>query len=370
MLRLPPRMAMQRKPAIDIAILVLAVALIAVLSSLRAANTAAHHSEPSTRDTGASGYAALYDLLAREGVRVDRFEQPVAQLPASRGTLVLAGDGALDAAAPSPDAVKFLDAWVRGGGRLVILDGVVSRGTRRALGLPLAQSMTSSALAVTACGFPPHLRGAPVSGTYAAAYPAACRADRATLLASGSHAGAMLYRRGRGLIALFSTSTPFDNLHLAQRANAAVAYALFAGAPVFFDERVHGYAAGRSFWEVLPPPVHIAIALAIAAVLLAIAGANLPFAPPLDMRAPQERDSGAYMASIARMLERGGASHEAIARIAARCEQLLGPRASGDERARMLLREMRTLTATPRPGPHEVLAAGRIFARVRKDYGC
>jgi hypothetical protein len=241
---------------------------------------------------------------------------------------------------------------------------------RRELAVPGARAFASQNRAVAGCGFAPGARGAQVSGAFAAGYARSCSADRATLLAAGSRAAGVLYRRGRGLIALFSTASPFDNLHLAQRANARVAYALFAGAPVLFDERVHGYAAGRSFWDVLPQPMRLAIALAIVAVLLAIAGANLPFAPPMEASAPDERDSSAYIASIARMLERGGASREAIGRIAARCELVLGTRAAGDERARMLLRELRTLDATPRPGPHEVLQAGRIFARVRKDYGC
>jgi hypothetical protein len=70
------------------------------------------------------------------------------------------------------------------------------------------------------------------------------------------------------------------------------------------------------------------------------------------------------------MLEHGGAATEAIARIRARCEHALASRAPGDERARMLLRELRTLETTPRPGTNELLEAGRIFARVRKDYGC
>jgi hypothetical protein len=115
--------------------------------------------------------------------------------------------------------------------------------------------------------------------------------------------------------------------------------------------------------------MRIAIVIALAAVLLAIAGANLPFAPPYSLQTPEERDSSAYIASLARMLERGGASHEAIQRIAERCERVLAHR-PGDERARMLLREVRTLEATARPGTQEILQAGRIFARVRKEYGC
>lgn len=362
---------MSGKRAVDLAILIAAVVLIAVLSSLRAAYNAAQYSEPSTRDTGANGFAALYDLLAGENVRVDRFELPIGELATARGTLVLAGDGALEAAAPSGDSVKYLDRWVRSGGRLVVLDGAVRRAARRALGIPSTRKFPSLSRARAACAFASAIRGTAVAGTFSAGYAPSCGASRATLVSAGSHAAGVLYRRGRGAIALFSTASVFDNLHLAQRGNARVAYAVFAGGgPVLFDERIHGYAAGRSFWDVLPQPMRIAIGVALLAIVLAIAGANLPFAPPVDAQPPDERDSSAYIASIARMLERGGASREAITRIAARCEHVLAPRTGGDERARMLLRELRTLESTPRPGSHDVLAAGRIFARVRKEYGC
>lgn len=361
---------MPRRRVLDVAILAAAIVLIAVLASLRAARTAGQYSEPSTHDTGANGYAALYDMLAREEVRVERFDLPLGELSRSSGTLVIAGDGGLRAAAPSQSALEFLDRWVKGGGRLVVLDAAISRGARRTLALAQMRTFVLRGIAVTGCGFAPVLRGSAVAGAFAGGYDPACGAHRATLLSVDSRAAGIIYRRGRGTIALLSTATVFDNLHLSQRGNARVAYALLGTGPALFDERVHGYAAGRTFWEVLPQPMWIAIAIAVLAVLLGVAGANLPFAPPAQVQVPEERDSGAYIASLARMLERGGASREAIARITARCEVVLKPRAGGDERARMLLRELRTLEATPRPGPHEVLHAGRIFARVRKDYGC
>lgn len=361
---------MQPKRVRDLTIVAAALLLLAVLTVLRSSRSAVQVSTPSTHDTGINGYAALYDLLAREGVRVDRFELPIGELPHGAGRLVIAGNGALASAAPSASALGVLDRWVRGGGRLVVLDGSIARAARRALGMPQMHRLPRRAPASTGCGFVRALRGARVAGTFTAGYPPACTASRATLLAAGSSAAAVFYRRGRGTIVLFATPSVFDNLHLSQRANARIAYAVLGGGRVTFDERVHGYAAGRSFWDVLPRPMHIAIALAVLAAVLGICGANLPFAPPYEAQAAEERDSGAYIASLARMLERGIASHEAIARIADRCEQVLSPRAAGDERARMLLRELRTLQSTPRPGTHELVYAGRIFARVRKDYGC
>lgn len=360
---------MQRNRAIELGVIAAALLLIAALSMLRSAQNAAAASAPSTYDTGANGYAALFELLAREGSPVRRFERPIGEISRGEESLVLAGDGALDDAAPSASARSVLDRWVSTGGRLIVLDARIGAQARRAFGLPQAADTAPADSAATSCAFVPHLRGLRVSAPFAKSFPGGCSASRASVLRAGRRVFAVTYRRGRGSITVFGSSAPFDNLHLSQSDNARVAYAIFGGAAAF-DERVHGYAEGRSFWEVLPEPMRIAIAIAIAAALLAILGANLPFAPPYDAAAPEERDSSAYIASVARMLERGGAVREAIARIAAACERVLAPRAAGDERARMLLREVRTLEGTPRPGAHDLLHAGRIFARVRKDYGC
>lgn len=367
---LPRCRAMLRKRLTDLSIVVIALLLLAALGALRASQRAEQVSTPSTYDTGASGYAALYEVLSREGARVARFELPVGELSSAANTLVVAGDGALDNAAPSASARTALAQWVRRGGKLVVLDGSVSRAARRAFGLPPAHGLKQRQLAHAGCAFVSGLRGAAVAGAFTAAYAPVCTTLRATVLSVNASAAGIAYRLGRGSITLIGTPSVFDNLHLSQRANARIAYALLGSGAIAFDERVHGYAAGRSFWDVLPLPMRIAIGLALLAGVLAIVGANLPFAPPYEVQAPEERDSSAYIASVARMLERGGASHEAIARIAARCEHALGRRAAGDERARMLLRELRTLGASPRPGAQDVLHAGRIFARVRKEYGC
>jgi hypothetical protein len=353
----------------DLVIVVAALFLIALLSQLRAQNGAAA-SVPSTYDSGASGYAALYEMLSREGVRVDRFELPLSELTGSAGTLVIAGDRALSEAAPSRGALRALDAWVRGGGHVVVLDGAVGALAQEQFQIPAVRSFATRKLATADCAFVPALRGLLVSGTFTAGYKGGCSAQRASVLVAANMAVGITYRRGRGRITVVTTPSLFDNLHLAQRANARLAYALFGGRGVRFDERVHGYAAGRSFWQVLPQPVRAAIWIAVSAAILAIAGANLPFAPPYEAAAPEERDSGAYIDSLARMLERGAAAQEAVTRIVARCEPVLGPRAAHDERARMLLRELRSLQSTPRPSPHDLLQAGRIFTRVQKDYRC
>jgi hypothetical protein len=211
---------MPRKYRFDLAALVAAVVLLAVLAWLRGAQQASQISVPSTFDTGGRGYAALYDLLSRENVAADRFEFPIGEVPAG-GTLVVAGDGALDTAASSRSALAALDHWVRSGGRLVVLDGHISQTARSVLGLPLAHGVPETQRARTGCAFIPALRAHAVAGTFASAYAPACDPNRATLLRSGAGAVALLYRRGNGSVAVFSRADVFDNMHLAQQQTPA-----------------------------------------------------------------------------------------------------------------------------------------------------
>jgi hypothetical protein len=114
--------------------------------------------------------------------------------------------------------------------------------------------------------------------------------------------------------------------------------------------------------------MRVAIVIACAAVLLAILGANLPFAPPQLPPAGDERDSREYIASLSRMLQRGGANRAIVQRLCAYVQTVLGPRAHSDEAARDLLDRARALQSLSGPRTEDVIAAGRLFARVRKDY--
>lgn len=350
----------------DLVIVCCAIALVIALSSLRSSHGAV--SQPSTYDTGANGYAALYELLGREGVRVSRFERPLGELQPSRSALVLAGENALAAAAPGKSALTALDAWVRGGGTLIAI-GSAGEDARKALGLPLAAAFSKRLSATAGCGMGKAARGLRAGGTFEDGFPPACTRARATLLQSSGRAVALAYRRGKGTVIAVTAPSIFGNLELSQHDNAAIAYALFSGAQtVAFDERVYGHQMGRSFWQVMPWPMRAAVLLACATLLAAIAGANLPFAPPKSIDPPMERDSSAYVASLARMLQRGGAAADIIARLDRYAQPVLSQRARGDERARYLLHEFERLRSHLHPGAGELLAAGRLFAAMQKEY--
>ena len=312
--------------------------LLTVFSALRSAIVQQQFSVPSTYDYGRSGYASLYAFLAREGIAVDRDELPLSQLRGRRGTLVIAGDDALRALAPNAGDADAIDAWVRSGETVVIL-GTVSR---HAPGMPALRDARIAA-ATASCGIDPHMRGLTALANFSQAAAAQCAAGRTTLLQSGRRAVAFAYTRGRGEVIVATTPQIFDNFHLAQRGNAALAYALLANhAPVAFEERIYGYAQGSGFWGVLPLGMRVAIVLAGAALLAAIAGGNAPFVPPFAAQAPRERDSGEYIASLARMLSAGG--------------------------ARELSARANHLQTIPEPRDEDVVDAGRLFARVQKEY--
>lgn len=358
---------MRRNRVADIVLVAVAVALLLAVAVLRSMRPQPEFSVPSTYDTGGNGYAALYDLLAREGIRVRRLEQPFGDFHARHGALVLAGDGAISAAAPGRNSAA-LDAWVRGGGTLFVF-GDTSTAEQRALGLPANVEIKKSRIATAGCGLQPALRRLRVGGEFTAGFARTCSPKRATLLEASGKAVAVVYRRGSGTIVVSSAPSIFGNRELAVHDNAALAYALFGGMQtVWFEERIYGHAIGRSFWEVLPWPMRAAIVLACILLALVIIGANLPSAPPAVPEAPAERDTGAYIASLALMLQRGGAARETIARMHQQVRRELLQRASGDEEARSLLDRFDALAVLSRPTPRDVLAAGRLFARARKEY--
>ncbi len=356
---------MQRKSRGDVAALTVAVIVLAVLALLRASISTQSPSVPSTYDTGQSGYAALYSLLAREKIAVGRFETPLTQLFAQHGTLAVAGDGEIDALAGGKQQRRAIDDWIRAGGRLLVLGSFAPND----FGLPRAASL-KGASGYAACGMAGRTRMLRVAGDFGAGLPRGCTSKRSSLLVSGRYAVGAAFVHGRGTIVWIASPSIFDNAHLAKRDNAAFAYALFSGGgPVAFEERIYGHAAGKSFWSVLPFAMQWAILLACAAVLVAVTGENLPFAPPYEIRSAGERDSGEYISSLSRMLERGGARRDVIRRLCRYALAVVTPLAQGDEKARTLASQARALQEVYDPRAEDVAAAGRIFACVQKEYG-
>ena len=97
----------------------------------------------------------------------------------------------------------------------------------------------------------------------------------------------------------------FGNDELRNAGNLRLAYNAIAGhGPVAFDEYVHGYDESVTMWGALPAPVHAAVWIVIALAVIALIGANVPFAPPYKTDPPDERDSSGYITALAELMRR------------------------------------------------------------------
>jgi hypothetical protein len=135
--------------------------------------------------------------------------------------------------------------------------------------------------------------------------------------------------------------------------NAVAAYDVLAGhGLVVFDEHLHGYGTDRTLWSVLPPPVRAAFWLVVAALLIVLVDANVRFAPPVIREVRGERDSAAYITSMASLLRRARAGAAAIARFA--------KKAKDDD-------ELQQLAQRLHPSDAMVLRAAILAARRRKE---
>ena len=321
-----------RKIGRDAVVAVIGLLLIGLFAVLQSV-AQPQQSVPSTYDYGVAGFAALYDLLGREGVQVSRFESPLLALQNKNGTFVLAGDAALMSLALDKQAQKALSTWVRSGGRLVLLGTpVFSRDAlREALNLPKRDG-----------------RGAAV-------------------LRDGRDATAYAYTRGKGTIIAVSSTAPFDNAHIARARNAQFAYAVFAnGSPIMFDERVFGFANDKSTWDVLPQPVRVAAILLAVALLLGIAGNIVRFAPPVDVSERHVRDTSEYLQSLAAMLRRSGAKRDVVERFCSAIENIAGTR----QQTTQILTQVQALRTQTVITDDGVLAAAALYRQTRKDFSC
>ncbi|HZZ66233.1 MAG TPA: DUF4350 domain-containing protein [Candidatus Baltobacteraceae bacterium] len=353
---------MKRRSRSDAVVAAAAVAVLMVLVVLRESLTSSLYSVPSTYDTGPRGYAALYELLARERLRVQRFEEPLSQLISYRGTLVIAGPDDDVPLINSGPQDHTLETWVRSGGTLVLL-GNLPRAVRVQFGLP-AQSSLRERAARSGCGIAGHFV---LEAPFRFGAPLRCDREAQTLAAAAGRSVVTAYRRGNGLLIHSATAQLFDNAHLARAGNAAFAYAVLARSSVSFDEYGFGYSRTRSFWQVLPTTLRVAVIIAAFALVTAIAGALLPSAPPKAGGGTAERNSGEYMRSLAAMLRRGGARRATVRRLGRAVEELLAARGAGDPHIRERIEQARALQTLAAPTQADLLAVGKLFASVRKE---
>lgn len=356
------------KRRLDLALLIGGAVVLAVLALGRDTVTAsgAARSTYSTYDTGPNGYRAFYETLRRAGVPVRRFERALPLLDSDVRTLVLAAYEDDPAAKPlaredAEDLARFVDA----GGRLVVLDGDFAGKRDFTPGV-------GSSHPATAAGALALVRGRYTAGVDRVRAPIEAvfgfeRWPGATpLLANDRGVVAVAYRHNKGEVVAITAPALFGNAHLLDEDNLSFAYDAVSGhGAVAFDEYVHGYDRDETFWHALPPAVHAATWVVAAIVVLALIGANVPFAPPIPLEAPDARDTTAFvdaMASLMRRARAGAAVTGAFAADAARRSR--GRRATPAD-----VEELAELDRLARAAPSDanLVRAAIIDHRFRKE---
>ncbi len=350
--------ALRRLPPLETGILVLAVA---ILVGLGFARQTTPQSEPaldsfSSFDAASGGYRAFYALLEREGIHVERFEQRPAFLDANTDTLVYVEPYAFDPRqnVPSQSDVAALQAWVRGGGRLLyvghddvaakhgILDLPASRDVVRAVTHPfVARALADAGVTrVAAHGARRWMRG---------------KHRFTELLGDAKGPVVITYPFGAGRVTAAIDEAQFRNDSIAHGDRARLAYALAKpgrpGGFVAFDEFVHGYALPTRWWTLVPRAFAIALCFAVATILVALAGAATRFGPPLVPVERRDRTSADFIDALSSLLERGHAERQALAVATASATHAL---------ARSL--------ALPDAAPASELAAGIERSQTRERY--
>lgn len=389
-------------PFLELAIVVTALALLALFTYLnyrRQQVAAPRYDTFSTYDAHRGGYRAWYELLRREGIREERFELRPAFLDESVRTLVLAynlDEQMLRAASGKGAAGQLtaadLDAlvrWVKVGGRLIwVTDG--TEGVD--LGVPAFDQsgpQRDDAVAVAVSRLTAGVDT--VSGSGRLRVPFKYSQSYAPLIADDVGAVVVEYPLGKGSVVVVTDQTLFNNANLAKAGNARLAFNVAAvggraRGVVAFDEHVHGFLSGDSWWTILPVPVRVAASVAAVALLLLLLGTAFRFGPTARLPQDTERTSAEYLTSMATLFARGHAARKAVQDLVDICVRdvagALGLPEKTDARvvaARLqtsengsanadALVELDRLRGYLAPTPRELVRAAHLCATLRKEY--
>jgi hypothetical protein len=301
----------------DASLLVFALVCLVALAVVNQPREREHPVTYSTYDAAGGGYRAWYELLAREGVAVSRFEEHAAFLDRSTRTLIIAYPPfyGLVIGAAQTEAAAIAD-WVRAGGRLVVLgDGLDDAVLHAQLKMPKPTDAPGRRRPAPLIA--PELRAAGVSFVSATQTRRLVPRVHDAVLASDSR-GALIvrYSYGRGVVVLAIDQAAFSNERMATPDHARLAFALatLAGSrgPVAFDEAVHGYLTPEHWWTVLPRRFVLALFAACIVLAIAMLGTAVRLGPPLAADDLRGATSAEYIDALAALYERAGAAGKAL----------------------------------------------------------
>ncbi|HEY5094836.1 MAG TPA: DUF4350 domain-containing protein [Candidatus Eremiobacteraceae bacterium] len=346
----------------------------------------------STYDAKPGGYRAVYEVLGREGVRVQQFERHPAYLDGSIDVFVVS-DAEVGPSLTIPLQQADIDAigaWVKAGGSLLVI-GHAYRGDPALKMAAIARTggPNDRARPIISSALTDGVRS--VDGTSTNRIPFAGAQRQIPAVADTAGAVVATYSLGKGSVIVVSDPTLFQNRNLARADNARLAYDLVTAnagprGVVAFEEFSHGHQVAETFLSVLPVPARVGLAIVGIALLALLVATFFRFGPVVPQSDDSERTSAEYLSSMAALLARGGATRKALrdvadaaihglaeslglhdsAPVALLAARLRG-RSAGDAAADALL-ELNRLRSYEYPKEADLLAAARIASVLRKEY--
>jgi uncharacterized protein DUF4350 len=389
-----------RFPLVEVLVTAAAVATIATASYLSALRQQAATNAIDTRstyDAASGGYRAWFELLEREGIRVERFERRPAYLDGSVDVYILANETIGNAIVnaqnqEAPDIFNdgdwfALAKWVKAGGSLVwVTDGVAPANYLNAPEVSPGGPSADRAVVVAPSAIAAGVRS--VSGTSKLRVPFGAQ-GAPPVIADDTGSVVATYPLGKGVVTIVADQSLFENGRLDRADNARLAYdlatsGLSAHGSVAFDEWTHGHVAGDSWWSVLPRTFQVGlVVIALALAALAI-GTGLRFGPVVRLADDGERTSEEYLSSMAVLYRRGGAVREAVVDMADSClrdvaaslglSESAGGRSiaaragseGGDARGEQIM-ELDRIRSYERPHESELVRAAALCVSLRKE---
>jgi hypothetical protein len=309
-----------RVPLLESAIFLAAVAILTAVTLFQQQQPPAAPlpDSYSSYDTAAGGYRALYELLEREGVPVERYEQQAGLLDGAIGTLVYSEPLPWDSRriASTENDARALEAWVRAGGTFVYFGYDNGAAKAKIMAQPFARPAAKKRHHPMLAG---ELREAGVSqlGAIASDMRWKLRKGVRVLYDDGRGPVVIAYPFGKGHLVETTDETLFDNANLARGDRGRLALALIAPpgrhGTIWFYETVHGYLAPLHWYAIGPRAFLYALIGATIVMLVAIAGAAVRLGPPVAPTPRDDRTSADFIDALATLFERGKASREALA---------------------------------------------------------
>lgn len=320
-------------------------------------------------DYSYGGYRAWYELLEREGVRVDQFHRHHDALPESGiDTLVVAfPDDPIPATwdASERDALR---AWVRSGGRLVDVGLTPPAGKGDADGERVYWSTTAGDRGALSGPLTAQVASLPQRGTGRLALLKHAHAE--TLLRDKAGLLVVRYRQGRGEVVGVANPAPFENRALGGGDAARLAYLVArpgrSGGTVAFDESIRGDVVEKPWYRALTAPELLALALAALAGVAWLAYGIVPLGPPVRLRAAREPTSEEFLDAVAALYERArsrGHAADALLRDARRSLEKL-PRTAENI---VLDRRVQAARMEPASSDDALIAVAQLARTAREE---